>query len=515
MSQMKIRAASASQLWRGASARCAEETRVWKRSGVRARSNKALTLNTLNPNIVKLKCADRGPLVERAEVLEKELAMGALKPFKHVIKANIGDGHALGQRPITYLRQVVACVAFPDLLTKSHIPADVKERAQLLLDSCGGKSMGSYSASHGLEVIRRHVADYIEARDSCPADWRNVCLSAGASRAIKLCLSMFCNDLDGKPSGVLVPVPQYPMYSAALAEFGLVQVDYFLDEERNWGLKVPELQRAVEEASKRCNVRAIVVINPGNPTGQVLTYETIKRVIHFCREHGLFIFADEVHQDNVYAPGCRFHSFKKVLTEMGCEYKDQELASFNSISKGYVCEGGLRGGWVELCNVDPEVRANLDKAISVSVCPTTLGQTAVDCVVKPPMPGEPSYCKWIFEKIAVQESLKQKAHMIASTFNSMPGFQCNIVQGALYAFPRIVLPPRAVDAAVEAGMTPDVFYACKLLEEAGVCVMPGSGFGQRPDTYHFRTTILPQHQLLMEMLDVFRKFHNKFIKEYC
>ncbi|XP_039755314.1 alanine aminotransferase 1-like [Pararge aegeria] len=105
--------------------------------------------------------------------------------------------------------------------------------------------------------------------------------------------------------------------------------------------------------------------------------------------------------------------------------------------------------------------------------------------------------------------------MIAEAFNKMEGFECNVVQGAMYAFPNITLPPKAIDAAKKAGKAPDVFYAFKLLEETGICIIPGSGFGQRPGTHHFRTTILPQPPLMREMLQIFKNFHSKFTQEFA
>lgn len=84
----------------------------------------------------------------------------------------------------------------------------------------------------------------------------------------------------------------------------------------------------------------------------------------------------------------------------------------------------------------------------------------------------------------------------------------------MYAFPQIRLPEKAIEAAKKAGQAPDVFYAFQLLEQTGICIVPGSGFGQRPGTYHFRTTILPQPAKLKEMLDMFRAFHEKFLKQY-
>lgn len=104
--------------------------------------------------------------------------------------------------------------------------------------------------------------------------------------------------------------------------------------------------------------------------------------------------------------------------------------------------------------------------------------------------------------------------MVADTFNSFEGFKCNTVQGAMYAFPQITIPPKAIEAAKQANQIPDVFYAFQLLENTGICIIPGSGFGQIPGTFHFRTTILPQPDKLKAMLEKFREFHEEFVQKY-
>ncbi|CAD0229353.1 unnamed protein product [Spodoptera littoralis] len=369
--------------------------------------------------------------------------------------------------------------------------------------------------SHGIELIRRHVAEYIEQRDGHKANWQDICLTAGASTGIKHVLELFCNEVDCKPTGIMIPIPQYPLYSATLTEFGIGDIRYYLDEDNGWALNISELERAFQEGRKTHAVRAIVVINPGNPTGQVLKRGNIEEIIKFAHEKKLLIFADEVYQANVYDKDSKFFSFKKVMTEMGSPHNCVELASFMSISKGYTGECGLRGGWMELCNIDPAVQENLYKAMSAMLCPPTIGQIVVDCVAKTPACGEPSYELWNQEKCAILESLKERSVMIVKAFNSMKGFKCNMVQGAMYAFPRIELPEKAIAAAKAEGKAPDVFYAFKLLEQSGICIVPGSGFGQRPGTYHFRTTILPQKPLLKEMLDIFQNFHKKFAEQYA
>lgn len=439
---------------------------------------------------------------------------GVKKPFKEVIRANIGDCHAMGQIPLTFIRQVLGLVSYDKLFDDPSIPSDAKARARAILNDCKGGSLGSYSDSAGIEIIRKHVAEYIARRDGFDSDWQNIILSGGASGSIKALLALLRCPIDGKRPGVMIPIPQYPLYSATIAEFDMEQVGYYLDEENKWALSITELKRSLEEAKKTCAPRALCVINPGNPTGQVLSKENIQEIIKFAYSEKLFLFADEVYQDNIYAKGSAFHSFKKVLMEMGEPYNKMELASFMSCSKGYMGECGIRGGYAEVINMCPQVKAMLLKSISAQLCPTTIGQACMDTVVNPPKPGEPSYDLWLKEKTAVLDSLKVRAEMVADTFNSIEGFTCNPVQGAMYAFPQLRLPPKAIEAAKKAGQAPDVFYSFQLLENTGICIVPGSGFGQKPGTYHFRTTILPQTDKLKHMLNLFRDFHTKFLQQY-
>lgn len=110
--------------------------------------------------------------------------------------------------------------------------------------------------------------------------------------------------------------------------------------------------------------------------------------------------------------------------------------------------------------------------------------------------------------------LQLRAKMVVDAFNTFTGFSCNPVEGSMYAFPQIKIPPKAIEAAKKANKPPDVFYAYELLEHTGVCIIPGSGFGQKAGTFHFRTTILPQVDKLKSMLEKFRDFHIKFVEQY-
>ncbi|XP_044151705.1 alanine aminotransferase 2-like [Bufo gargarizans] len=475
-----------------------------------------LNLASMNPAIKRVEYAVRGPIVTRAVELEKELQQGVKKPFTEVIKANIGDAHAMGQKPLTYLRQVTALCLYPELLNDNKFPEDVKQKAARILQACGGNSIGSYTASAGIEVIRQDVAKYIERRDGGIAcNPNNIFLSTGASDSIMTMLKLLVSGQGNSRTGVLIPIPQYPLYSAALAELEAVQVNYYLDEENCWALDIKELRRALAEARRHCDPKVLCIINPGNPTGQVQSRKCIEDVIRFAAEEKLFLMADEVYQDNVYAQGCSFHSFKKVLFEMGPKFSDVvELVSFHSTSKGFMGECGFRGGYMEVVNMDPAVKEQLTKLVSVRLCPPVPGQALLDVIMNPPQPEEPSYKQYMAEKQAVLGNLAEKARLTEEILNQAPGIQCNPVQGAMYSFPRIEIPERAVKLAQAEGQAPDMFFCMKLLEETGICVVPGSGFGQREGTHHFRMTILPPTDKLRILLKRLNDFHQKFMQEY-
>lgn len=127
------------------------------------------------------------------------------------------------------------------------------------------------------------------------------------------------------------------------------------------------------------------MINPGNPTGQLLTKADIQEIIKVCETEGLLLLADEVYQENVYDDGQKFIAFKQVVAEMGSQV---EVASFHSVSKGFQGECGMRGGYMELHNFAPEAIEAVYKCVSVGLCSNLPGQVCVDLMVNPPQPGE-------------------------------------------------------------------------------------------------------------------------------
>jgi glutamate--glyoxylate aminotransferase len=453
----------------------------------------------------------------RGEIYLKAQAMKAAG--RDVMYLNLGNPQSLGQKPFTFNRQVLAlCVGGEALLGDEAVcaalPADVVARARELLKSTSG-GVGSYTDSRGLRAVRDHVAEFITARDGtsercCP---ESIYLSDGASGAVNMCLTAV---IRGRQDGVLVPVPQYPLYSALIELHGGQFLGYELDESHAWGFNMEVLEESVRAArAKGITPRALVFINPGNPTGQCLSKGELQQLAAFARREKLVLMADEVYQSNVWTPERDFVSMRGALLSCEPDVRDHvELISFHTVSKGLQGECGLRGGYMQLTNIHSEAEGLLYKLASVTLCANVVGQLAVDVMVKPPLEGEPSYELFAEEQSALRGSLERKARRMSAAFDALDGMHCNSSEGALYVFPRLDLSPRAVAAAQEAERAADLFYCLELLEATGLVLVPGSGFGQKDGTWHMRTTILPPEERVEEVITKVSDFHNSFMAKY-
>lgn len=450
-----------------------------------------LQKSDLSDAVINTYYAVRGPIVARAQQLENT--------GKEIIYCNIGNPQALKQKPLTFVRNTLAACEQPELLKSPNIDLmeDAKEKAHYILEQ-SKHGLGAYSESKGLRFVRKAIADFIISRDSFNgveqnADFENIYLTDGASKGVQAALTLL---IAKKNDGILIPIPQYPLYSATITLYGGQQIGYYLDEESGWSLDEQMLEDAIQQAlAKGIHARAIVVINPGNPTGGVLTENNIRMVIHFAKKHNLTILADEVYQENIYKPGARFISFAHVMTSM--KEKEVSLFSFHSVSKGFFGECGHRGGYMEVRNVPPEVIDQITKLQSISLCANLPGQILAYLMVSPPKPQDPSFQQFADERSAILTELAKRAKMLEEGLNSISGYHCQPIYGAMYAFPSITLPPGKSDDD----------YCMALLEQTGVCVVAGSGFGQKPGTAHFRTTILPPTEQIEKVIDALERFH--------
>jgi alanine transaminase len=470
-----------------------------------------ITRADLNRDLLRAEYAVRGAITIRAQELEQQ--------GRKIIYCNIGNPQAFpAQRPLTYLRQILALVEYPALLDDpalaGRFPSDVVRKARHILAQ-HPPGTGAYTQSSGIPFIRQAVADFITRRDGTSADKDRIILTDGASKGVEAAIVALLRD---RSDGIMIPIPQYPLYSAEIALRGGRAIGYYLDEEHHWQLREEALTDALTRArAEGTRPVAIVVINPGNPTGAVLAKDDMATIVRFARANGLAIFADEVYQENVYTEDRQFHSFAKVMNELS--ERSVPLFSFHSVSKGFLGECGHRGGYVEFRNIPDDVLAELVKLQSISLCANVVGQLAVYVMVSPPVPGEESYETFAREREAILDALKAKAEVLDRGINAIEGMSLKLPRGAMYGFVRIELPPEP-DVDVGA-MTPeqrrqyeakrDSDYCLRLLEETGVCVVPGSGLGQAPGTFHFRTTFLPSREEIEEVVRRLKEFHHRYV----
>ncbi len=473
-----------------------------------ASGGSVLNYDLLPEHVKRCEYAVRGELYRAAT---ERVAAG-----KEVIFTNVGNPHGLGQKPLTFIRQVFALVSAPFLLDHPDVhkmfPRDAIARAKAYLKAAPG-GIGAYSDSKGLPIVRQEFSDFLQRRDGYGANIDNIFLCNGASEAVRLALTAM---LRGPQDGILVPIPQYPLYSAAIQLLNGSLVGYYLHEETGWSLDFDELERAVADAKRKgVSVRGMVFINPGNPTGQCLSRKDLEGLVKFAHKHKLVLMADEVYQDNIYQSVRPFISARHVALSMGAPYaKELEIATFHTASKGVYGECGFRGGVMELLNFDQRVSDELYKLASINLSPNVPGQVVLGLMINGPKPGDESYAQYVREKQELLDSLRRRARAITDAFNSCEGIVCQETEGAMYSFPRIMLPPGAMAAAKAAGKAPDVFYCLKLLEATGISTVPGSGFKQRDGTFHFRTTILPPESQFQSIIQRFLTFHSAFMAQY-
>ncbi|GEQ71852.1 hypothetical protein JCM33374_g5538 [Metschnikowia sp. JCM 33374] len=480
-------------------------------------------VSDLNRSTIEAKYAVRGKIPIRADQLRQELANNEKLPFDNIVSANIGNPQQLDQAPLSWYRQTLSLLQYPSLIDKLELldtdlreklyPADVVSRASKLLASIG--SVGAYSSSQGDPVVRESVANFITQRDGHAAHANDIFLTSGASASVSYLIQLLSRS---EKSGFLIPIPQYPLYTASIALNNATPIGYFLDEANDWSTDPEQIRKLIADSKEDgIDVKSLVIINPGNPTGAVLSESDITELINISAEHGLVIIADEVYQENLFEG--KFVSVKKVLAKLLQQdpeaYKNVQLASLHSTSKGVSGECGQRGGYMELVGFSQEVKDVIFKLASINLCSVVTGQALIELMINPPKPGSPSYALYHTEVSAIHKSLQERATRLHQAFCAMTDVECNKPQGAMYLFPRFNFNestyPKLFESCASTKSTVDEFYCSELLENTGICCVPGSGFGQVPGTYHVRTTFLPPGT---EWIDRWEKFHKKFVSEY-
>ena len=394
-------------------------------------------------------CYDiRGPVLDKARQMEDE--------GQKIIKLNIGNIAAFGLEP-------------PDEI--------VQDMIRNLPHAAG------YTDSKGLFAPRKSVVHYSQEKNISGVTVDDVYLGNGASELITMSLNALLDNGDE----ILVPAPDYPLWTASVSLSGGRPVHYLCDEGAGWLPDLDDIRRKITP-----NTRGIVVINPNNPTGALYPTDLLQGIVEIARQHQLIVFADEIYDKTLYDGNT--HISLASLAD------DVLFVTFNGLSKNYrSC--GYRAGWMIVSGEKRHARdyiEGLNMLASMRLCANTPGQLAIQTALG----GYQS----ITDLVAPGGRLCRQRDLAYQLLTQIPGVSVVKPRAALYMFPRL-----------DAKMYPiadDQQFAYELLAEEKVLIVQGTGFNwPRPD--HFRVVFLPNTDDLADafgrvarFLDHYRKRHS-------
>jgi len=385
----------------------------------------------------------RGPVPEKARQMEEE--------GHKIIKLNIGNMAPFGFDP----------------------PNEIVRDMMMNLPNAAG-----YTDSKGLFAPRKAVMHYTQGKNIAGVDIDDIYLGNGASELIVMSMQALLNNGDE----VLVPAPDYPLWTAAVSLSGGRPVHYICDEQQDWFPDIEDMRKKITP-----NTKAIVVINPNNPTGALYPDEVLLQIIELARQHQLIIYADEIY-DKVLYDGHSHTSIASLCEDVLC-------VTFNGLSKSYrSC--GYRAGWMVLSGEKRHARdyiEGLNMLASMRLCANAPGQFAIQTALG----GYQS----INDLVGPGGRLLRQRDLAYQLLTEIPGVSVVKPKAALYMFPR--LDPKIYPIA------DDQQFAYDLLAETKVLIVQGTGFNwHSPD--HFRVVFLPNSD---DMTDAFGKIA-RFMEGY-
>jgi alanine-synthesizing transaminase len=393
-------------------------------------------------------CYDiRGPVLDKAREMQEE--------GHKIIQLNIGNIAAFGLEP-------------PDEI--------VQDMIRNLPHTAG------YTDSKGLFAPRRAVVHYTQEKQIPGVTVDDVYLGNGASELIVMSMNALLNDGDE----VLIPAPDYPLYTAAVALSGGTPVHYVCDEQAGWMPDIADMKKKITP-----NTKAIVVINPNNPTGALYPDSVLKEIVEVARQHQLVVFADEIYDKTLYDG--------ETHTSIASLADDVLFVSFNGLSKNYrSC--GYRAGWMVVSGEKRHAKdyiEGLNMLASMRLCSNTPGQLAIQTALG----GYQS----IKDLVAPSGRLGRQRDLAYQLLSDIPGVSVVKPKAALYMFPR--LDPKVYPIA------DDQQFAYELLAEEKVLIVQGTGFNWlQPD--HFRLVFLPNSDDLTDAIGRIARFLEHYRKRH-
>ena len=325
----------------------------------------------------------------------------------------------------------------------------------------------AYSDSKGIFSARKAIMQYCQLKGFPHVDIDDIYLGNGVSELISMSLQALLDDGDE----VLVPMPDYPLWTACVSLAGGNAVHYLCDEKANWYPDIDDIKSKITS-----NTKAIVVINPNNPTGALYPDELLKEIVEIARQNDLIIFADEIY-DRLVMDGKKHTAIASLAPDVFC-------VSMNGLSKSHrIC--GFRVGWMVLSGPKQNVKGyieGLNMLANMRLCANVLGQN----VVQTSLGGYQS----VDELLIPGGRIYEQRNFIYKAVNEVPGLSAVKPEAGLYIFPKIDRNMYQIDD--------DEQFCLELLKQEKVMLVPGKGFNwNEPD--HFRIVYLPRVEELAEV----------------
>jgi alanine-synthesizing transaminase len=337
------------------------------------------------------------------------------------------------------------------------------------------KNHNGYAPSSGIKEATDAIGK--EAGRKGITNVHDIFVTTGASEAIDICLTALVNDGEN----VLTPTPGYPLYTAIASKLQMMENPYYLNESNGWLPDIDDIKSKINDKTK-----AIILINPNNPTGSLYSTENLQAIIDLALEHDLVIFADEIY-DKLLFDGKKHVSIASMNKDVSC-------ITFGGLSKNYMVPG-FRIGW-GIVSGRKEILSDYIEAINKILRARLSANHPEQYGIKISLEGDQS------NLAEANLKLTKRRDMTVEMLNSIEGISCVKPEGAFYAFPQLH------------GIESDAHFVAELIKETGVVVVPGSGFGQVPGTNHFRVVFLPNEQILEKAYSSIGNFLKKYKQKY-
>ena len=337
------------------------------------------------------------------------------------------------------------------------------------------KNYNGYAPSSGIKPALESIERDAEKKGI--KNIQDIFVTTGASEAIDICLTALVN----AGENVLTPTPGYPLYTAIQSKLQTMENPYYLNEDNGWQPDIDDIRNKINDKT-----RAIILINPNNPTGSNFEPETLQQIIDLAVENNLVILSDEIY-DKLLFEG-------KTHTSIAALNPEVPVVTFGGLSKNYIVPG-FRIGW-GIVSGNGSILKNYIEAINKILRARLSANHPEQYAIPAALDGDQGHLE------EANRKLTRRRDITVEMLNKIPGISCVSPEGAFYAFPKIELNKT------------DNHFVAELIKATGVVVVPGTGFGQVPGTNHFRVVFLPNEEILTKAYEAVGSFYEEYKEKF-